>query len=219
MEERYFILDKFNTWYDWNLILTSKKITPPKVKTKYVKIDGMDGSLDLTEALTGGVTYEDRSISTSFWTDEGKREDREEVLRKIVNSLHGRKIQIIEPDDPTHYFIGRAEIKGWVNNLSFMEIEIDFTCEPYRYAVKETVRKVDVASQNVTDMILHNGGAKTLTPTITVAGSVLIRFNGEDVTLNTGTYKISNIKLSPGDSIIGVSGTGSATITYRECDL
>lgn len=217
--ERYFILDEFNTWYDWRLVLTSKDVTPPEPKTNYVDIDGMSGTLDFSEALTGEITYNDRTVSASFWTCEGSHKDREKLLQKIVSTLHGKKIKIIEPDAPYHYFLGRVKVKPSKNILPYAELSIECTCEPWRYAVNDIVRRVDVNSPLVTDVIIHNNGVKTLTPLITITGSVEITCNGNKTSLSDGTYKITEIRLHRGINIIGVSGNGSATFTYKEADL
>ena len=212
--ERFFILDKVNTWYDWRLIVTAKDVTPPEPKTNLVDIDGMSGSLDLSESLTGEVTYEDRTVTATFWTDEGSRSDREKLLRDIVATLHGRKVKIIEPDDLEHYFYGRVKIKSWENTLAYAEFTIEATCEPWRYAVNETERIVSVNRETIS-VVINNDGVKTLCPVITVTGSVTI----DGARLTTGSYLIPDIKLYRGVNVISVSGTGSATFAYREADL
>lgn len=217
--ERYIILDKFNTWYDWRLILTSKDVTPPEPKTNYVSIDGMSGSLDLSEALTGEIHYNDRTVSATFLTDTGSRKDREKLLRDIRVALHGKKVKIIEPDDPDHYFYGRVVITAQSNNLAYAEFTIEAICDPWRYAINDSVRLINVNSQIVTDVVIHNNGVKTLSPVITVTGSVDITYNGVKTSLTAGNYKISDIKLKQGVNIIGVSGSGSVTFTYKEADL
>lgn len=217
--ERYFILDKFNTWYDWRLILTSKKITPPNPKTKYVEIDGMSGSLDLSESLTGEITYDDRTITATFWTDNGTRKDREKLLRDIRIALHGRKIKIIEPDDTEHYFYGRVKIKSESNITAYAEFSIECTCDPWRYTLNDSVRNVDVNSEKVINVIINNNGIKTLSPIIIVTGNVKIIHNNIETNLSDGDYKISDIKLRHGVNIIGVSGAGTVKFTYREADL
>ena len=216
--ERYFILDNFNTWYDWRLILTAKNITPPEPKTNYVEIDGMSGSLDLSEVLSGEITYKDRTITATFWTDNGTRKEREKLLRDIRIALHGRKIKIIEPDDPEHYFYGRIKIKSEINKLAYAEFSIECICEPWRYSLNDTVREV-VVTERVTSVIINNSGAKTLHPVISVKGEVVITYNDVNTTLSDGDYKISDLKLRHGFNMIQVSGTGSVTFTYKEADL
>lgn len=217
--ERYFVFDNFNTYYDWNSILTSKTIDPPEAKTKYVDIDGMSGSLDLTESLAGEVTYKDRSVSASFWTNTGNRAERENLMCEIISQLHGKKIKIVEPDDPDHYFYGRAKVSIKKNIIPYSEFSIDCTCEPWRYAIEETVRRLDIDSQVVTNMIFHNKGVKTLCPDIIVDGYVDIIYDGVKTSLTAGSYRITDLKLRQGSNIVGVSGIGSVTFKYREATL
>ncbi len=217
--ERHFILDKFNTWYDWRLILTAKNITPPEPKTNYVNIDGMSGSLDLSESLTGEVCYQDRTISASFWTDEGNRKDRERLLSEIRIALHGKKIKIIEPDDPDHYFYGRVVIKSVKNTLAYAEFTIEATCDPWRYDINETVRTIVVDNADPTNVVINYNGVKTVCPEIAINGSVFVTIDDATSELTDGSYKITNLKLRHGATVLGVSGSGSMSLTYREATL
>ncbi len=219
MAERFFILDKFNTWYDWNLILTAKDVTPPEPKTYLVEIDGADGSLDLSESLSGRVVYKDRKVTADFWTDHGNRKDRERIYREIVRSLHGKKIKLIEPDDPDHYFLGRVNISALSNNVAYATFKLNATCEPWRYSIDESVRRVDITGSTRKDVVISNNGVKTLSPDITVKGSVTLFYDGLETLLTTGSYKVSDLKLRQGVNVIGVSGSGSVTFTYKEADL
>lgn len=217
--ERYFIIDRFNTFLDWDLILTDKNVTPPEPKTYYVDIDGMDGTLDLSESLTGQVVYKDRTVSAKFWTDHGNRSDRNYLLRKIRQAIDGRKVKIVEPDDPDHYFFGRVRIKDEVNNLAYAEISIECVCEPYRYNLTDSVRNVVVKEGQAINLVFTNNGHKIVTPEIKVTGSIELTFNGSKTSLVAGTYKITDLRLLPGSNVVGISGSGSATFTYKEADI
>lgn len=219
MVERYFILDKFNTWYDWNLILTAKDVTPPEPKTYLVDIDGADGSLDLSESLAGRVVYKDRKLSADFWTDHGNRKDRERMYREIIRSLHGKKIRIIEPDDPEHYFLGRVIVSKLSNNLAYATFTVTATCEPWRYSIEDSVRRINITGSTRKDVVISNNGVKILCPEIIVNGSVTLYFNGSETLLTSGSYKVSDLKLKQGSNVIGVSGNGSVVFKYKEADL
>lgn len=217
--ERAFVIDKYNTYYDWSLFLTAKQIALAEPKTNYVELDGASGSLDMTEALSGEVTYKDRTISATFWTSEGDLASRGRLLRNIYTALHGKKVKIIEPDDTDHYFYGRVKVVPSVNNRAYLEFEIEAVCDPWRYANVESVRTATVKSQAVTNLVLRNNGSKTLCPEIDVVGTVKVGYNGVTTSLTTGTYKISDIKLKSGVNVIGVSGNGTVSFTYREAEL
>ena len=216
--KRFIIFDKYNTAYDWGLLLTAKAVTDPAPKTNYQTLDGVSGSLDLTEALTGEVTYNDRTLTASFSLSEGTKQEREVIVRKIVTTLHGRKVRIVEPDDPEHYLVGRVSIKGFMNSLAYSTLDIEATCEPWRYAVNESERRV-VVKNNSTDVVICNTGTKTVCPVITVTGTVRITDNGVTTELASGSYKITDIRLKTGANVIGVAGTGTVIFTYREATL
>lgn len=214
---RFFLFDNFNTWYDWRLTLTAKDTTAPEPKTNYVALDGAHGTLDLTEALTGEVTYGDRTVAAAFWSSEGTRQDREAVVRQIISGLHGKKVKIVEPDDPDHYFLGRVQVKGLERSMVHVAFEIEAICDPWRYALTETRRHVDV--DEAVNVVIRNSGVKTLCPDIAVEGSVTLTYGGASVELTDGVYKIADIKLRSGFNVVGVSGRGSVTFTYREATL
>lgn len=214
---RFFIFDKYNTWYDWRLTLTGKNIPDPEPKTNYVELDGMHGTLDLSEALTGEVIYRDRTLTASFWTSEGTQQERLAVVKQVTAALHGRVVDIIEPDDPTHFFRGRVKVKSKSHDAVHAELTIEAVCEPWRYAVNETRRTVMV--NGTTDVVIRNDGDKTLCPNIEVVGSVTITTDAGTVTLETGTYKVATLKLRQGVNIVNLSGSGTVTFTYREADL
>lgn len=217
--ERFYIFDNKNTFSDWNMILTDSTIAPPEIKTNYIDIDGMSGSLDLTEALTGEITYNDRTISMSFLTDYGTREDRTVLLHKIRQFLHGRKLKIIEPDDPTHYFYGRVKIKDETNLLTYSTLSIEAICDPWRYLAEESKRFINISGNTISKIVFRNNGIKTICPDIIVSGSVSIYYDDTTISLNDGSYKIADIKLYPGVTTVGVSGNGSIIFSYREATL
>lgn len=217
--ERFFIFGDKNTFYDWDLVLTFKEITPPEPKTNYVELDGMSGTLDLSEALTGEITYDDRKIKASFWTSEGSHKDREKVIQGIVSYLHGKKVKIIEPDDTDHYFYGRVKITSKENNLAYAEISIECECDPWRYSINESVRVVSATPQTITNIIINNNGVKSLTPIVVVTGDIEIIYNDKNYSLTDGTYQIPDVKLYQGVNVIGVTGSGSVAFSYREAEL
>ncbi len=217
--ERFFEFDDYNTFIDWNLILIDKKISLPEPKTKYVEIEGCDGTLDLSEALSGTVIYNDRVISASFWTDYKTRDDRNRLFKEIRNLLHGRKVKIIEPDDLEHFFVGRISVKNEINNLAYGEIEIECVCEPYRYNLNNVVRTITLISENETVISIVNNGSKKIVPDIEVNGSINVETEKRKIPLNNGLHRILDIKLNPGVNSIKLSGEGTVTFKFREAVL
>ncbi len=67
------IIGDKNTYSDFGLIPMSRPvISPPEPKVSYLEIPGRNGVLDLTETLTGSITYENRQGSWKFLVDKNR---------------------------------------------------------------------------------------------------------------------------------------------------
>ncbi len=218
MQLRGVHIGTYHTGRDWDLILSAKSLTPPEVKTNYIKVDGRDGDLDLSEALTGEVRYESRSAVFEFTMTEGSYLDREQLGTDILRIVHGRRHRIILDDDPDHYLEGRCTVTDFSNTAAYGSLTIEAICDPWRYSVLDTVRVVDVTPDKQ-ELVCINTGGKTVVPEFQITGSVLIEFDTGSVSLDDGTYKVPEIKFKTGPNLLTLSGTGSIRITYKEALL
>ena len=210
----------FHTAEDWDLILHSKTLTPPKPKTHYVAIPGRDGDLDLSEALSGDIHYENRIATFNFILTEGTYSDREDSLTEIVTQLHGKRLQIIDPDYPGYYLSGRCTVTERTNINAYGTITVEANCDPYKYALEQTTRHVAVTPSNGTiSVVCSNTGRQTVTPTITVTGSVTLTYGTTTTVLSAGTYVLPGLQFATGTTTVQVSGNGSIAFTYREAIL
>ena len=210
----------FHTADDWDLILHAKTLTPPKPKTYYVAIPGRDGDLDLSEALTGEVHYENRIAVFSFIASDGSYSDREDLLSEIVAQIHGKRLQIVDPDYPGYYLSGRCTVTERTNINAYGTITVEANCDPYKYALEQTTRTVSVTpSAGTLAVVCTNTGVQTVTPTITVTGSVTLTFGTITTTLSAGTYVLPALQFPAGTTTVQVSGNGTIAFTYREAIL
>ena len=83
-----------HSYRDFGLILSSKVISPPEPQTKFVAVPLRDGSLDLTESLTGDVRFKDRKITMTFTVIDPVNMWSARVS-EIENHLHGKRFRII----------------------------------------------------------------------------------------------------------------------------
>jgi len=210
----------YHTANDWDLILTAKTLTPPIPKTYYVSVPGRDGDLDLSEALSGDIHFENRIAVFSFLSADNTYDDREELFTEIVAQLNGKRLQIIDPDYPGYYLSGRCTVTERTNINAYGTITVEANCDPYKYALEKTTRHVTVASSNGTiSVVCTNSGRQTVTPTITVTGSVTLAFGTTTTTLSAGTYVLPALQFPAGTTTIRVSGNGTVAFTYREAIL
>ena len=203
---------------DWGLILNSRKNTPPQPKYVKVSVDGRDGDLNLSRALTGDMRYSDRKVSYGFVATDGSQVEREELISNIINEIHGQEVKIIEPDDPDHYLVGEVEVSDVQNNKAYATFEVSATCEPYRYFNEEVNRVINVTATE-SNIILTNAGTKSIIPTLTVTGEVNIKYNDTSVSFSSGSFKLTSLVLRKGATVITVSGSGTLIVSYREAIL
>lgn len=208
----------YQTAEDWSLIMHEKSVSPPIPKTNYVSVPGRDGDLDLTEALSDVVNYQDRTASFTFLLTEGSHADREALITEIVGKLHGQRMQIIDTDDyPDYYMIGRITVQDVANNNAYGVIKLQAVCNPWRYAINQTSRTVTVAQKDGTvSVVFTNSGYKTVTPTLTVTGSVTLTYGTTSTTLAAGTYTLPGLRFSPGVNTLTVAGAGTVQFVYTE---
>ena len=208
----------YHTNNDWGLILNSKQLDPPTPKVVKVSVDGRDGDLDLSEALTGEIRYENRIANFTFLVTEGSQGDREYMLNTIINAIHGKTHKIILPDDLEHYLIGRCSVSGVTNDKAYGSFSVSADCEPYRYSIYEVKRTIELTDTPV-EIALNNSGRKTIIPTLVVANTANITFGSTSLSLGVGTYQIPALKLTSGVNTVLVSGVGSLALSYREAVL
>lgn len=137
-----------NTWEDWHLVPSSRP-TPvmPTQKTRYLDIPGLNGALDISNALTGYPIYNNREGSFEFYvmndypfkTSDGTTiASWNELYSEIANYIHGKTMRMILEDDPTYYYIGRFFMKQWTSSVPRSTITIDYNVEPYKWSVFES---------------------------------------------------------------------------------
>lgn len=208
---------KYNTWNNWGLITTALVIEPPELKTNYIDLGGVSGTIDLTEALSEQPVYKDRRLKATFWTRQGTRQEREQLLQGVLRAIHGRKLKITVPDTPGSYFFGRVAVKEVTRHERHLQFSIEAICDPWRY--DNNFSKHSYTVDGTQEIKLYNHGVAVLCPDITVTGTVTFTCNGVTTTASDGTYKIATFKLFEGENIIGLSGSGTLTLRYREATL
>ena len=120
----------YHSYHDFHLILANKTVGTPSPKTETIDIPGGDGVLDLTEYF-GDVKYENRPLSYEFSTMV-PRSEFPSVFSAVQNALHGRKLPIIDDEDPEWFYTGRISVSEWKAEKNIGKLTIDCDCEPYR---------------------------------------------------------------------------------------
>lgn len=133
---------KKHTWEDWKLVPSSRPLfAPPKQKLSIIDVPGANGSIDLSEILTGYPVYENREGSIEFIVINGY----DEWYRKyteISNFLHGLNIKAYLEDDRNFYYTGRFWVDEWRSNNdgTWSNIVISYSVFPYKLSVADSTK-------------------------------------------------------------------------------
>lgn len=126
--------DNKHSYRTWKLLMKSKPvISPPTPKTKLIQVPGTNTVIDLTEALTGEVKYEPRTIRCVFCVIGG-RQKWADVYSAVLNEIHGKRMKIVMDDDPNYYYIGRVAVSQWDSDEASATIVVTADVEPYKRA-------------------------------------------------------------------------------------
>lgn len=221
--KRRMILGDYDTARDGQWTLTGWSFEEPEVQTSYVTIPWHSlGGLDMSTALTNGdPRYNRRTLTATFECSEGTREDRNRIISKMVNKLHGQRLDIVLPDDPARYIVGRVSVLSVYSDMAHASVEITANCEPWRYNKTETNIELLVTENPRTD-VLCNNGRKVLVPELTVSGynaRVSLTSGNLSWTLTPGKYRLPDLVLPSGSTVLAYRGSGTVVITYREAIL
>lgn len=127
-----------NTWDDWHLVPTSRPaMEPPDPRTSYVEVPGASGSIDISEALTGSILFNNRKGSISFYVMNGYGEWYHRYS-EIMNYLHGQRMEVFLEDDPTYFYIGRFRLNAWNSEKDRSQITIQYELEPYKVEIQSS---------------------------------------------------------------------------------
>lgn len=224
MQKRSVRLGNYDTATDGLWTLSALDFPEPDQETNMVPVPGRTkGPLDLSAVLTEGEPcYGSRSLSITLESSEGDRASRQVRISDIINRLHGRRVDIVLPDYPQHYAVGRVTVRQLYNDLAHASVEITGTCEPWLYATEETAVELRATTAEATTT-LHNSGAMTVVPVLEVTAetgqNILLKYGTSSGAFSAGTYSWPALMLTPGDHEVTYSGAGIMTIKYREAVL
>ena len=193
-----------HSYLDFGVILTEQNIGLPFPKTYTVNIEGMDGTLDLSECF-GEMKYENRTLKFTFESID-KITDWQAKMTKISSFLHGQKMKITTWSDPDFYYVGRCRIDEYNSKSKLGKIVISCDCEPFKY------------KQNITTFNLVEGSNTVQNSRMTVYADLI---NEAEITINGKTYNagahLRTIKLTSGTN--NLNSSGSATLIFQEGEI
>ena len=205
----------YNSYADFNLILSSKTIGKAEPKTETVDIPGGDGVIDYTEYF-GDIRYKNRKLTFNFSTIVPQSEFQS-LFSTIQNALHGRKVKVWLDNEPDFYYFGRITVDDWKSNGRIGKITIEVDAEPWKYNQRLTSRSFDISTS--AEIVLSNS-RKQAVPSIVADVNMEVTFNGDIYNIVANViYADPQITLSHGNNFFTVAGTGNIIFTWQEGSL
>lgn len=217
-----------NTWDDWHLIPRTRPVfNPPAVKTRFVEIPGGDGSLDLTTALPGRASFQNRTGSFEFIAENGFR-DWSALYSEIMAYLGGKRMKAILEDDPQYYYEGRFRLNEWKSEENWSSIVIEYEVGPYKKNLisagddwlwdtfnfeTDVIRSYENLPVNDSLEVVIIGDDMPVSPIIIAsAEGMSVVFEGQTYSLQKGSNYIPELTIQDGENTMVFSGEGTVTI-------
>lgn len=217
-----------HSYLDFGLILSSQVISPPEPKLNLVEVPMRNGSIDLTETLSGEVKYEDRKITLTFSVIDPRRTWAYQIS-KIQNYLHGQRMKIIFDEDKAFYYIGRVSVNTWTSNQGIGKLVLTCTVDPFKYDISSSsedwlwdpfdfevgiINETKDISVSGTATVTLIGRSKGNVPVFTASEAMTLTFEGIDYELQQGSQKFYELLLKEGENELTFTGNGTITIDY-----
>lgn len=210
----------YHTHADGLWTLTAWELSAATYKQNLVEIPGSSKLLDLSTSLTDGEpTYSSRTLTATFESSEGDRLARKERITEMINTLDGYLADIVLPDDPELYLVGRLSVKELYNDMAHASVQVTAVCEPWKYAKAETVVSLQAVETEQTAVLMNQGRLSVVPTLVVTGGDVRVTYGTKSWALSPGTYVLPDLYLTPGEHSITYAGEGALTITYREAIL
>lgn len=221
--------NEINSYNDLGLILKSKVIGVASPKTEYVSIMGRNGDIDLTNALSDLIYYNDRTLQFEFMSLDPM--DWSGVASEVVRKIHGKKMQIILDEDPQYFYIGRVKVDNVTTNKKALLFKVTCICEPYKYNIDNgggnwlwdtfsfeygVIRDYSKIDINGTESVIVEVEDMPYIPTIVSdSDNLTVEYEGVVYQLVQGNNKFDDMIMTKFSKVLVFKGKGSVSIIYQ----
>ncbi|MEG1827696.1 MAG: hypothetical protein RR218_10605, partial [Gordonibacter sp.] len=204
------IVDGIPLCATFGLILQSCSEGEPEPKTYEVDVPGGNGSLDLTEALTGDVVFENRSFEFEFAFPDG-RSVLSGMLTRLRSFFHGRRLPFELSWDGGYEYAGRFSVSSTARIAKQAgTIVVSASVDPYK--LKETCTYRVNAAGGVT--VSLPSGRRRVRPIIEVHRRALVSMDGQTWVLEPGASRVRDLWLTLGDNVLTIDTYPGYCVTY-----
>lgn len=178
-------------------LLDGYTLSPPEPKIYTVDIPGGDGVIDLTQSLTGDVTYKNRQQEFSFMVVNPDSFER--VKTDVSNFLHGKSFDYQMTMDPGYTYHGRFTVTEYSHTLysypglvGIFSIKID--ADPYKSKGLQTYHLNPTGGM----MFRFESGRKPVHPVIKCTQPCRVHWKDVVTVVPVGTYRLNDVIFTQG---------------------
>lgn len=219
-----------HSYNDLGLILASKSVGYPEVKSRYIEVPGRDGDIDETEILTGRPAYGNRNIKLTFMLLNEKYRDWSAVMSKIAGLIHGKKLRVIFDDDRGYYYVGRCSVEPISANKKAGKVTISINADTYKYLISGSEEpwlwdpfdfEIGVINDTYkriidgTETIVFDTFDKPETLICDASSDMTLVYNGVTYPISAGRNVLYSILLTSGSHSLTFEGSGEVTIYWE----
>lgn len=219
-----------NTFKDYHLLLQDGLTIPSaEIKEEIEDVPGTSSVLDYTEALTGDVQYNQRTIHVEL---AGVKDSREflSIHSDFQNKLHGKKVKLIFSEEPGFYWIGRVSVGDVLPYEILRSVVLDIKVDTYKYEINSSADDwlwdpfsfVDGIINECKDLVVNGtlevsiyGRRKHVIPKIICDNEMTVTFSNVTYNLSEGTNEVLDIEILEGENKFKFEGNGTVSIDYR----
>jgi hypothetical protein len=191
------------------------ELSPPEPVTHTVDVPGRNGALDLTEALSGDVTFSNRKMAFELlWVGDAMA-GFEAAKTALSNYLHGRRLAFTWSLDPGYEYTGRFSLTGYSSGIDYGTVSLEVDADPYK--IKGPMSASLEAPGGTAAL---SCGRMPCVPTITTSGTATVSADGYGPEeFPAGTHRVRGLVLRQGDNDVTVECTQPVELSWEWGDL
>ncbi len=202
-----------HTLRDWGAVITNSRVIGlPQPDTTLLEIPGRSGRLDLSEILSGDISYGNREIRMEL----AMRTDPwhwQETCLHVFNRFHGQTVRVVFDEDPDHYYVGRASVSDPQRLATAGQMVLTVDADPFRYETEEyevTFSGTTTAVSGVVENL-----RMPVSPAVTVPNACQLFHDNQIYELSAGEQTVPGLVLHAFENEISVTGADSVTFRFR----
>lgn len=213
---------------DFGLGLLGVELGEAQVQTKTVDILGMNGSLDLSEAVTGYPLYKNATHKLTFDFKDGNYDTWVAKSSELKGKLHGRRLPVVLGND-TYYYDARISVDTSKINQNYSQVVVTLDAKPYKLAIKTSLDDWEWDSFNFETGVIRDYRDINVPGNIVIIGDVMpagcvfdcsdegvtVTYGGVSCVLPKGRSAVPDILITEGEHVMTFTGSGTVSVEYR----